>query len=381
MIEPSQAATRLKSSQRANKLGRPAADVVTLASGDPDFDTPRHIRDAAIAAINQGRTHYSSPVGEADLRGAIAALLSTCGGGAFVPSDILITAGAASAIHASMAAYLDPGDEVLIYDPSYSLYADVALAIGAIPVRVPWTAGLRPDPDALAERVSPRTRMLILNNPVNPTGIVFTAAEMREVADFVIRHDLLLLADEAYDHLVYDGRPMISAGEFAELADRLILINTCSKTFAMTGWRVGYAAARAGLIRAPAVIHRTATGFVNTISQRAALAAFTTRTNWQAEMLGAYAARREQMCRMVNAIPGLNCAKPEGAFYVFVRVNAKLTSEALTEHCLKHGVAVRSGTEFGPGGEGYIRLTFAGAPAHFERGLERLNRAMRALEA
>ncbi|MGH7070679.1 MAG: pyridoxal phosphate-dependent aminotransferase [Acetobacteraceae bacterium] len=379
MIEPSRAVARLKSSQRATKLSQPAADVISLARGDPDFDTPRHIRDAAIAAIHEGRTHYSSPVGEADLRSAIALLLSAQGGGEFTPSDILITAGAASGIHASMAAYLDPGDEVLLYDPYYSLYADVALAIGTIPVRVSWTTDLRPDLDALEQHVTERTRMFVVNNPVNPTGVVFTAAEMRKVVDFVIRHKLLLLADEAYDHLVYDGRTMVSAAGFAELADRLILINTCSKTFAMTGWRVGYVAARNGLVRAASIIHRTATGFVNTIAQRAAVAAFTTRTNWQAEMLGEYAARRERMCAMVNAIPRLHCAKPEGAFYVFVRVDTDLASEALAEHCLQHGVSVRSGTEFGPGGEGYIRLTFAGAPARFERGLERLNKAMRAV--
>ncbi len=172
---------------------------------------------------------------------------------------------------------------------------------------------------------------------------------------------------------------MVSAASFDGLADRLLLINTCSKTFAMTGWRVGYLAARAGLVRAPSLVHRTSCGFVNTIAQRAAVTAYTAPTNAPARMAAEYAARRDLMCDMVNAMPGLRCAKPEGAFYVFVRVDANLTSEALTEHCLSHGVAVRSGTEFGPRGEGFIRLTFAGEPANFEPGLRRLETAMRSL--
>ncbi len=379
MIKPSQAVERLSGSQRAKKLSRPSGDIISLASGDPSFDTPDHIREAGIAAIRGGKTHYSAPMGENDLRRAIAASLSTLGGGAFEADDVLITNGAASGIYASMVAYLDPGDEVLLHDPCYSLYWDVARSAGAVPVFVPWTDKLRLDMDALEQAVTPRTRMLVLNNPVNPTGIVFTDAEMKAIRDFVLRHDLLLIADEAYDHLVFDGRPMISAARFEDLADRTIVINTCSKTFAMTGWRVGYAAARRGLLKAVAVMHRTSIGFVTTIGQKAAVTAFTTKTNWPGRMLDEYARRRDLMCELVNAMPGLHCEKPEGAFYVFVRVNVAMTSEGLTEHCLKHGVAVRSGTEFGARGEGYIRLTFAGEPAQFKPGLERLAQAMRAL--
>lgn len=379
MIKASQAVERLSGSQRAKKLSRPSGDVISLASGDPSFDTPDHIREAGIAAIRGGKTHYSAPMGETDLRRAVASYLSTLGGGTFEADHVLITNGAASGIYASMVAYLDPGDEVLLHDPCYSLYWDVARSAGAVPVFVPWTDKLRLDMDALEQAVTPRTRMLVLNNPVNPTGIVFTDAEMKAVRDFVLRHDLLLIADEAYDHLVFDGRPMISAARFEDLMDRTIVINTCSKTFAMTGWRVGYVAARGGLLKAVAVIHRTSVGFVTTIGQKAAVTAFTTKTNWPGRMLDEYARRRDLMCELVNAMPGLHCEKPEGAFYVFVRVNAPVTSEALTEHCLKHGVAVRSGTEFGSRGEGFIRLTFAGEPAQFKPGLERLAQAMRAL--
>jgi aspartate aminotransferase len=379
LVKVSQAVERLSQSQRAKKLTRPGPGILSLASGDPSFDTPDHIREAGIAAIRGGHTHYSSPMGEMELRRAIAAHLSTLGGGTFQAEDVLITNGAASGIYASMVAYLDPGDEVLLHDPSYSLYWDVARSAGAVPVGVPWTPELRLDIDALEQAVTPRTRMFVLNNPVNPTGIVLTPAEMRAVADFVARHDLLLISDEAYDHLVYDGRPMVSAARFEVLADRAIVINTCSKTFAMTGWRVGYAAARGGLLKALAVMHRTTLGMINTMAQRAAVVAFTQKTNWPGRMLDEYARRRDIMCGLVNAMPGLRCDRPEGAFYVFVHVDVPMTSEALTEHCMKHGVAVRSGTEFGARGEGYIRLTFAGEPSKFQPGLERLEKAMRAL--
>lgn len=377
---PSQAVARLGQSQRAKNLARAPKNVISLASGDPSFDTPDHIREAGIAAIRAGHTHYSEPMGDIDLRRAIAQQLSGCGSGEFRAEDVMITNGAASGIYAAIVAYLDPGDEVLLHDPTFSLYSDVALSIGATPVFVPWDAELRLDLAALERAVTPKTRMLVINNPVNPTGIVFTRAEMEAVADFVRRHDLMLLSDEAYDHLVYDNREMVSAACFGEIADRTIVINTCSKTFAMTGWRIGYAAARGGLIRNAGVIHRTMVNNINTMAMRAAVAAYTVETDWQRRMLAEYAARRETMCQMVNAMPGLSCLRPEGAFYVFVRVNVPLSSEALTAHCLEHGVAVRSGTEFGPkGGEGFIRLTFAGEPKEFKPGLERLDKAMRAL--
>jgi aspartate aminotransferase len=381
MIEVSQAVKRLSESQRAKKLTRPASDVASLASGDPSFDTPDHIRAAAIAAIREGDTHYPPPIGESNLRAAIAAFLTKEHDSAFKTEDILITNGAAAGIYASMVAYLDAGDEVLLHDPSYSLYWDVARSIGATPVFVPWTEDLRLDIDAMERAVTPRTRMFVLNNPVNPTGIVFTEAEMRQVADFVRRHDLILLADEAYDHLIFDGRPMVSAAGIEALADRTIIANTCSKTFAMTGWRLGYVAARQGLVRGPALMHRTMNHTVNTIAQRAALAAFTLESDAPERMRDEYARRRDLMCGMVNSMPGLSCREPEGTFYVFVRCDVPMSSQELTAHCLKHGVAVRSGTEFGARGEGYLRLTFCGEPSEFEPALQRLAAAMHAVPA
>jgi len=382
MVKVAQAALRVGSSERAKKLGgaSPAADVIALHIGDPSFVTPEYIRQAAIEAIQQGYTHYAPHPGDPQLRKIIAEQLSELGGGSFRPEDVIITNGASSAIYAAMVAYLDPGDEVLLHDPTYSLYQDVALTIGAEPVAVPWSADLRLDMNALEKAITPKTRMFVLNNPCNPTGIVLTEEETRAVADFVIRHDLVLISDEAYDHLVYDGRRFVSIASFKELADRAFVINTCSKTFAMTGWRVGYMAARNGLVKPANDIHRTALHCVNWIAQRAAVKAYTVKTNWQHEMLAEFTQRRDLMLSMVNATPGLVCVKPEGTFYAFVRVAIPMTSEQLTEHLMKHGVAVRSGTEYGRRGEGFIRLCFAGEIAQFKPGLERLAQAMRALQ-
>lgn len=382
MVTVSQAAQRVGSSERAKKLGggpTPPADTIALHIGDPSFVTPDYIREAAIEAIRQGYTHYPPAAGDAQLRGVLADRLSALGGEAFRPDDVCITNGANSALYAAMVAYLDPGDEVLLHDPTYSLYQDIALSVGATVVPVPWSSDLHLDLDTLERSVTPRTRMFVLNNPCNPTGVVLTERETRAVADFALRHDLVLISDEAYDHLVYDGRPFVSMASYAELAKNLVVINTCSKTFAMTGWRVGYMAARGGLLKPAADIHRTAVGTVNWIAQRAALAAFTSDPGWQQGMLAEFTKRRDLMWSMVTCTSGLSCAKPEGTFYAFVKVEVPLTSEQLSDHLTRHGVAVRSGTEYGKRGEGFIRLCFAGEIAQFEPGLARLAEVMRSL--
>ena len=384
MQKVSQAAQRVGGSERAKKLGGgPVAgapkDIISLHIGDPSFVTPDYIREAAIEAVNQGYTHYPPAPGDAELRKVLAVELSSLGGGVFRPEDLVITNGANSALYAAMVAYLDPGDEVLLHDPTYSLYQDVALTIGAVSVPVAWTKDLHLDIDALEKAITPKTRMFVLNSPCNPTGIVLTQEETKAVADFILRHNLILVSDEAYDHLVYDGRKFVSMAAYEELASRAIIINTCSKTFAMTGWRVGYMAARGALLKPAADIHRTALGTVNWIAQRAALKAFTKKTSWQGDMLAEFTKRRDLMWSMVNSMPGLRCEKPEGTFYTFVRVEVPLTSEQLTEHLMRNGVAVRSGTEYGKRGEGFIRLCFAGEIAQFQPGLERLGKAMRAL--
>lgn len=368
-----QAVDRLRHSQRPNFAAAPArADTINLSKGDPGFATPDYICESAAEAMRHGYTHYPPGAGDLDLRTAIAEELSATGGGLFSPSDICITNGGTTGIYATMAAYLDPGDEVLLHDPSYSLYRDIALSLGAIPVMVPWNSRFHLDPDALEGAITRRTRMLVMDDPCNPTGAVLTPDEKRSVADIVGRHNLILLSDEAYDHLVYDGRPYVSAASFAELSANALITNTCSKRFAMTGWRIGYLAAREGLLEPASKLAQMIQGGVNYPSQRAAATAYTRQSDWQQRTLAEYTRRRDLMYQLVNNAPGLSCERPEGAFYAFVKTTGNWSSRDLVARGLEHGVAVRSGTEFGERGEGYVRLSFAGEPDSYAEGVARL---------
>ena len=370
-MRSSQAYNRLSGSQRPG-ITKHSGDVVNLSVGDPGFVTPDFINEAAARAMREGFTHYPPTAGDPELRASIAAGLSAKGGGAFSPDDVFVTHGATGAIYAVMTAYLDPGDEVLSLDPCYSLFRDVALSIGAVPVPVRWTPTFRIDMDALERAVTPRTRMLVLDDPSNPTGTVLTRAEKRAVADFVKRRGLVLLSDETYDRLVYDGGEAVSAAFFADLCDNAVIVNSCSKTFAMTGWRVGYIAARNGLLKAPAKIAQLICGGINYPAQKGAAAAFADTSSWIPDSLAEYTRRRDLVVRLVNQAPNLSCINPQGAFYVFVAFDAPVTAKAMVELCARKGVSVRSGTEFGDGGEGHIRISYAGDPSAYERGIARI---------
>jgi aspartate aminotransferase len=203
---------------------------------------------------------------------------------------------------------------------------------------------------------------------------------MDALADLVQRHDLLLVSDETYDHILYDGRRHISAAEYGAIGDRTILLNTVSKTFAMTGWRIGYLAGREELVRGPALIHRASIGPINSVAQRAAVWAYsqTVRGPWHETMLAELTRRRDLMVDLVNQTPGLSCRTPEGGIFVWVKVESPLSSEELESSCLAHGVAVRSGSEFGPAGEGYLRLSTASPPAVYAEGVRRIGEAVAA---
>ena len=244
----------------------------------------------------------------------MADYLSESSGGSFRSSEIFVTHGGTAAIYAVMAAYLDPGDEVVLTDPALSLYTQTAEQIGARSVMVPTDADFHLDLAALEWAVTPRTRLVVLVNPSNPMGTACTRAEMDGLAELVQRHDLLLVSDETYDHILYDGRRHISAAEYGAIADRTILLNTVSKTFAMTGWRIGYLAGREELVRGPALIHRASIGPINSVAQRAAVWAYsqTIRGPWRETMLSELTQRRDLMVNLVNQTPGLTSTPPRG---------------------------------------------------------------------
>ena len=372
MREPSALIKQLMSTERAGASKPPGPGVIPLHTGDPDFATPAFIAEALSDAVERGYTHYGVFQGDPELRAVIAEQLSKRSGSSWAASDVLITSGGSGAILSAMYAYLNPGDQILIPDPNFSQYADVATMIGAQATYVPQTADFHLDLDQLKAAAGPRARMVVLCNPCNPTGVVLNRRELEEFAAWCIERDLWILADEAYDYLVYDGREHVSVLDLPGVEDRLLFCQTFSKTFAMTGWRLGYLAGKNGVAANGLAVHRTATNVTNPAVQRAGLAALTTPSDAPAQMLAEYAYRREMLDEILSAADGLSWRKPEGTFYAFVKYESGLTSKEMAAFLLERGVAVRSGTEFGPAGEGYVRLSFATSRENIREGARRL---------
>jgi aspartate aminotransferase len=381
MIRSSDAVTRLGASQRGleDKLPKPkAGKVVKLSSGDPSFATPAYIVEAAGRAIKEGYTHYPPPQGDPELREAIAAYQSRVSDVSLSASDVLVTAGGTGAISASMMALLGEGDEVIILDPTYSLYADVARAVGAVIVSVPLTSAFEVDLDAVRRAVTPRSRMLILNYPSNPTGQLLERWELDGLAGLACEHDLAVLADEVYDQLVFKGKHVSVFGHPA-LTDRTILVNSFSKTYAMTGWRLGWVAAKGGLIKPIQTMNRSVLGSPSYISQRAGLAALTNHEedrNWRRWMLDQYESQRRALWEPLARIPGLRVYDPEAAFYIWVHYDAPLSAVELVKYMYERGVHIRPGTEFGSMGENHVRFTFAPSVQVIAAGVEVFKAAM-----
>lgn len=373
MFTPSEAVQRiLAHSQRP--ASRPGPDVISLASGDPDFETPPHIRRALVEAIEAGHTHYGQFQGDPELRNA----LSDSIGDSFSPNDVVITHGATSGLAATILATVNPGDRVLLPEPTYSLYADLIRLAAAEPVYIGQKSDFHLDLDALSDAAH-GAKMVILCHPCNPTGVVYRRDELEAVGELAAEHDFLVLADEAYDHIVFDGVEFTSTLEIDELRDRLVYCQTFSKTYAMTGWRLGYIAAPPAIAAAIATVHRSMNGPMNTALQRGALAAVTIKSDWPMHMLGEYEARRELVFELLVGAPGFETKPPEGTFYAFVRHATHVSSSNVATMALERGVAVRAGSEYGPSGEGYIRIAFSTDRDRLREGVLRLRSLLASL--
>jgi aspartate aminotransferase len=350
---------------------RPGPEIISLSSGDPDFETPAFIREALVQAIESGYTHYVDNQGDPELRAALAEKVSRQAGRPYRAAEILVAHGASGSITAAFLATIDPGDRVLLPEPTYSVYADILHLIGAEPVFVPTDANFHLDLDAL-ERAAAGAKMVVICNPSNPTGVVYRRDELEQMAELAIRHDLLVFSDEAYEALVFDGVEFTSSLAIPEWQDRLIYCASLSKTYAMTGWRIGYLAGPAEIIRECARMHRTINNSMNAAVQRAALAAVTTPTDWPERMRLEYQARRDQIVAALAGDAGFALNPPDGAFYAFIRNPPGMSSQQMLDAALEFGVAVRAGSEYGPSGEGYFRITFATGRAALTEGLRRL---------
>ncbi|MGX1566666.1 pyridoxal phosphate-dependent aminotransferase [Streptomyces sp. NPDC055506] len=373
------AVARIAAASRRTQQPQSRSDLVSLAMGEPDFDTPERVTEAAHAALRAGRTHYSPLLGEPALREALAAKLTATAGTPASAGDILITQGGTAGLAASILSLVDPGDKVVVPDPTYSLYGDLVAMAGGTVVPVPLAPDLHWDLDRLADALT-GAKLFVFCNPVNPTGIVHGREELEALAALLDGTPTIVISDEAYSDLDYTGRPFTSALSVDGLRERTVYCQTFSKSYAMTGWRVGYLWGPSPLIQAAARIHNTFNGSVNTVIQDAALVAVESCDDDVTRMRAAYQERGELMRRELSAIPGLTLSAPEGAFYQFPRYDIDLPSvEVVAALRTQHGVAVRPGSEFGARGEGHLRLSYAASPQSITEGVRRLAAGLSAL--
>ncbi|HSU07369.1 MAG TPA: pyridoxal phosphate-dependent aminotransferase [Acetobacteraceae bacterium] len=329
-ISPSQT---IAMRQRAAAMKRAGRDVLAVSSGEPDFPTPRHICDAAVRAIEAGETKYTDVAGTPALRQAVAAKFLRDSGIEYAPEEIIVSTGGKQVIFNAMLVTLDPGDEVVIPTPTWVSYPDIAALAEGKPVLVSCAEnnGFRLRAEDLDAAITPRTRWFILNNPCNPTGAVYTADDLRPLCNVLLRHpDVWVFTDDIYEKLAYDGvRPATVAQTEPRLKSRTITMNGCSKSYAMTGWRMGFAGAPIALIRAMDKLQGQSTSSPSSVTQAAALAALTGPQDFIREMVATYRQRRDMVVDMLNTAPGLTCHRPQGAFYVFPSVRGcigKVTS-------------------------------------------------------
>jgi aspartate aminotransferase len=377
-FQPSAAISRVAAASLRPPGGLVPAGAISLAQGEPDFPTPEPVIEALCQAARGGYTRYGDMNGDPELRAVIAGLASRIAGEQYSERSVLVSHGGAAAITAAILATVNPGDRVVLPEPTYSLYLDAVNLAGGQPVFVPTRPDRHLDPGLLEAELS-GTRLVVLCNPVNPTGAVFGPAELDWLGQRLAGTDTLLLADEAYADIVYDGRPFTSALAVPSLRERLIYVQTLSKTYAMTGWRVGYAVAAPDIITVIRHVHRTMNSAVNAAVQRAALTALSIGPAVAAPMLAAYQERRDFVAARIAAMDCLEATRPDGAFYSFARYASSRPAAEITARLLTGGVAVRSGPEFGPSGEGHIRLSFATSMDNLKEGLDRVEHVLSGL--
>lgn len=373
--------------ERAVRLEETGARVIHFEIGRPDFDTPAHIREQAKRALDEGLTYYAPNRGLASLREAIAGMIAAKKGVSYDPgSEILVTAGGQEAIYLSVKGLLDPGDEVLVPNPGFGPFRSSVLLAGGVPVAVPPVSadGLEMDLQAAESLITERSRAIIINSPHNPTGNVATGEQLEQIALLARKHDLFIISDEAYDHILYNGIVHVSPASLPGMRDRTIMCGSLSKTYAMTGWRIGYVAAPAEFIQGVVRVQQNVMLSVCSFAQAGAVAALTGSQDCVRAMVGEFDRRREAVVEALAHIPGLKVVGyPRGTFYVFVRHTAcGMTSARLGDYLLEEGkVAVVDGGAFGSAGEGCFRISYATSYADCQEGMDRIGRAMRKLAA
>lgn len=362
---------------RAKALEAQGRSIIHLEIGQPDFPTPAHVAQAGIAAIHAGRTRYTPPAGLGDLRSAIAQAAGKQRGMDFGPDEVVIGPGAKPAIFFAALALLEPGDEVIVPDPGFPSYAATIEVTGATLVPVTLSEMRSLDLDELARRLSPRTRMIILNSPSNPTGGVAPLSALERIAAAAREADAWVISDEIYSQLVFDGTAP-SIATLPGMRERTIIVDGFSKTYAMTGWRLGYGLMPRALAQRVELLLTHSVGCTADFTQAAGLAALTGDQSPVRAMCESFHERRDRTVAALNSLPGVACATPEGAFYVFPDISSYgWPARKLAEYLLNEaGVALLAGSDFGPGGEGHLRISYATAWEQIAEAVERIRGAL-----
>jgi len=365
-------------------LAQAMGDVISLGIGEPDFDTPHHIREAAKRALDAGYTRYTPNAGFPDLREALSEKVAQVNGLDYTPQEVLVSdGGCTGALLLALLTLVDPGDEVIISDPGFVVYEAVARIVGATPVVVAVREenDFRLIPEDVANVVTPKTKLVVLNSPSNPTGGVQRSDDLAGIAEVAKQHDLYVVSDEVYETMLYDGVRHQSIAAFDGMRGRTVTVNSFSKTYAMTGWRVGYAVGAREIIDQMITLEQYTMVHAPAVSQRAAVAALTGPQDFIEQMVAVFDERRRFLVPRLNEIDGFRCPMPKGAFYAFPNVEGLgMTSEALAQFLLQAGgVAVVPGSAFGVGGEGYLRLSYAQPLTTLEEACDRIERAVEKL--
>lgn len=379
---------------RAAQMKKQGLPVIILGAGEPDFDTPDNVKQAAKAAIDRGETKYTALDGTAELKQAIAEKFRRENGVAYALDEITVATGAKQILFNAFMATIDRGDEVIIPTPYWTSYSDIVEVCGGVPVLIPCDAeaGFRMQAAQLEKAITPKTRWVLLNSPSNPSGAAYSEADYRPLLDVLLRHPhVWLMADDMYEHIVYDDFHFVTpVAVEPRLKDRALTINGVSKAYAMTGWRIGYAGGPRPLIKAMAVIQSQATSCPCSISQAASVEALKGPQDFLAERRASFRSRRDLVVRKLNAIPGIECRTPEGAFYTFASCARLIdlttpsgkridTDSDFTDYLLEEAhVAVVPGSAFGL--SPYFRISYATSAAELEEALSRIETACRQLQ-
>jgi aspartate/methionine/tyrosine aminotransferase len=360
---------------RARALEATGVDVIHLEIGEPDFDTPANIRAAAKAALDAGWTHYGPAMGLPQLREAIAADSTARRGFTVDPANVVVTPGAKPIMHYAITALAGPGDEVIYPDPGFPIYESMSSFVGARPVPIPLSEAhdFRLDVDELRALVTDRTRLIIFNSPANPTGGVLNMADLEAIAAVAVERDIAVLADEIYGRILYEGAHH-SIAALPGMAERTIVLDGFSKTFAMTGWRLGYAILPPALVPSFSRLIINSVSCVSAFSQIAAVEALTGPQADVEAMVEEFRVRRDLVVAGLNAIPGIRCRRPQGAFYVFPDVSGTgMTGGEFADRMLyEGGVSVLAGSAFGRVGVDHVRISYANSQANLRRAVERI---------